>query len=50
MLVETVSNITKEKWSDVYEMNVYTFFNIVSFAKEKNNREKKAMEDWKRKH
>jgi len=24
--------MTKERWSDVYDVNVYYFFNVVSFS------------------
>lgn len=31
-LIKRYSDTTKEKWSDVYEVNIYYFLNIVSFS------------------
>lgn len=49
-LVDKVSDTTKEKWSEVFEMDVRTFFNIVCYANDKANYEKEQIERWKKLH
>ena len=31
-LIKRYSDMTKEQWKDVYDVNVYYFFNIISFS------------------
>lgn len=34
--VDLVSELTHTKWSEVFEMNIYEFFNLLSYRKDKN--------------
>lgn len=36
-MIKAVADMTNEKWSDIYEMNIYEFFNIVAFSRRYNN-------------
>lgn len=38
-LIKRYSDTTKEKWSDVYEVNIYYFLNVVSFSLELDKKE-----------
>lgn len=48
--VDRVSETTREPWSVVYDMNPYTFFNLLSYRKDKEVEEKRQMDEWKRTH
>lgn len=49
-LIDKVSDTTKEKWSDVFEMNIRTFLNIVCYTNDKAEYDKQQLEKWKRSH
>ena len=49
-LVDKVSTTTREKWSDVFEMNIRTFLNIVCYTNDKAEFDKQQIEKWKRSH
>lgn len=49
-LIDTVSETKRVSWDDAYEMNVYEFFNIISYAKEKARRKQEDMKKWSMKH
>lgn len=48
--VDKVSETTREPWSVVYDMNPYTFFNILCYRKDKDAEEKRQLEEFKRTH
>lgn len=45
-----VAQTCNESWGKVYEMNPYTFFNILAYKIDKNAEEKKQMDNWKKQH
>lgn len=47
-LIDNVSNLTRDKWDDVFQKNIYEFFNLLAYLKDKNKREKKQIERWKK--
>lgn len=49
-LVDNVSELTREKWDDVFRKNVYEFFNLLSYISHKNKKHKELIEKWKRTH
>ena len=49
-LVDQVGQLTRDKWDDVFRKNIYEFFNLVSYIRHKNNKEKQQLEQWKRTH
>lgn len=49
-LVDTVSETLREPWSEVWEKNIYEFFNIIAYTKDKRAREKAEMEKWQKSH
>jgi len=49
-LIKKYSDITKESWKDVWGVDIYQFFNIISFGVEFDRKQAKAIEEWKRKH
>lgn len=49
-LIDNVSELCREKWDDVFLKNIYEFFNLVSYLKHKNNKQKEQIEKWKRSH
>lgn len=49
-MVKEFSDLTHEKWGDVWEIDVPTFFNIISFGREYNRREAEAVKRWQQAH
>ena len=49
-LVDNVSELTRERWEDVFKKNVYEFFNLLSYIQYKNKKMKENIERWKRSH
>jgi hypothetical protein len=49
-LIDNVGQLTRDKWDDVFKKNIYEFFNILSFLKYKNNKQKEQIEKWKQTH
>ena len=49
-LVDNVSELTRERWDDVFMKNVYEFFNLLSYIQYKNKKMKDNIEKWKRSH
>lgn len=49
-LIDEVHEVTGTKWDDVYMMNVYEFFNYISYSRYKNEKQKRALEQWRMKH
>ena len=45
-----MSETTRKDWDEVFEMNIYMFFNIVAYAKDKAAFEKEQIDKWKQKH
>lgn len=48
-LVDSIAQLTNDSWDKVYEMNIYTFFNLLSYKNDKQAEEKRQMEMFKRK-
>jgi len=48
--VDRVSELTRKTWDEVFEMNVYEFFNIIAYAKDKAVAEKESIKAWEKKH
>ena len=49
-MVDTVSSTVREKWSDVFDMKIREFFNILSYTYDKGIYDKKRIEDYKKKN
>ena len=47
-LVDRVSETKRVSWDDVFMMNIYEFFNIVSYNKHKDNKFKEMKERCRR--
>lgn len=45
-----VSETTRKEWDRIYEMNIYEFFNIVSYARDKSKQKEKEIKEWRAKH
>lgn len=45
-----MSETTRKTWDDVFAMNVYEFFNIVSYIRWKNEKQKESIRKWKQSH
>lgn len=44
-----MSETKRVRWDDVFDMNVYEFFSIIAYAKEKGRRQKERFDkQWKR--
>ncbi len=46
-LIDKVSATVRKSWDDVFSMNVYEFFNIVSYLRWRDEREKQRIQRWK---
>lgn len=46
-MIDTVSETTHQPWSEIWDMGIYEFFNILGFAYERAERRKKEMRKWK---
>lgn len=46
--VDAVSETTRNSWDEVYQMNPYMFFNILSYRRDKQEEEKRQIERYKR--
>lgn len=42
--------MTRERWSDVYEMAVLEFLNVLAYRRDKNEKTKRDHEQWKAAH
>lgn len=45
-LIREFSEMTHDKWGDVFETDIYTFFNILAFSRKWNEYEKKQRQKW----
>lgn len=43
-LVDEVSETVRDTWDSVWGMNIYLFFNLAVYAREKRKREKESMD------
>ena len=50
LLINRVSDRTKINWNDVWDLNVYTFFNYLQFDVEYRKREEAEIAKWKTTH
>lgn len=48
--MDAVSETCRCEWDKVWEMPVLQFLNILSYRKEKIDKERKEIEDWKRRN
>lgn len=46
-MIDCVSETTHQPWSEVWDMGIYEFFNILGFAYTRAERRKKEMMKWK---
>ena len=49
-LIKRYLDITNEKWKEVYDVNIYNFFNIVSFSIELDKKQEEDLRKWKNSH
>ena len=47
-LVDIVSETLRISWHEVLKISVIEFLNVAAYRKEKNRKEKEALEKWKR--
>ena len=45
-----MAETTRTEWEKVFRYEITYFFNIITYARWKAEREKKQAEEWKRKH
>ena len=48
--VRVVADTTRSPWDAVWRMTAMEFFGILSYARDREERDRKAIEDWKRRH
>lgn len=48
--IDAVAELTHESWSAVWQMNIVEFFNLISYRRDKLQRQKENIEQWKRTH
>ena len=48
--MDRVSDTIREGWEYVWRMSVLEFLNILAYRKDRDEREKAAIEDWKKKN
>ena len=48
--VDTVAETTHLPWKEVFDMNIYEFFNTYHFAIQRWQRQKREMEKWRKSH
>ena len=49
-LIHDYSDFTKTKWSEVWEVNIIEFFQMLAFIKEYKRREQEAIKKYQREH
>lgn len=49
-IVDRVSETVRDSWEKVMQMNVYEFFNILCYAIDKANEEKRQLDNWRKKN
>ena len=49
-LVDVVSETLRISWHEVYHISVIEFLNVAAYRKEKNRKEKEALERWQKTH
>lgn len=49
-LIDSVSDLTKINWNDIWKLNIYDFFNYYVYAKEKNERQLQKIQKLKNGH
>lgn len=49
-MIKAVSDLTKLDWEKIWDMNVYLFFNYLSFYVENNKYEEAQIRQWKAQH
>jgi len=40
--------MTKEPWSAIWEVDIYSFFNTIAFSRKWHEHEKEELEKWKK--
>ena len=46
-LVDQVSETERISWDDAFKLPIYEFFNVVSYIRWKNDRQKELINKWK---
>lgn len=49
-MINKVSDRTKMDWEQIWELNIYTFFNYLQFDVEYKKLEERELERWKATH
>mgnify|MGYP003289428349 CR=1 FL=1 len=49
-MIDRVSEITRYNWGEVLKMNIFEFLNILCYGRDKNEEQKRQIENFKRKH
>lgn len=50
LLINRVSERTKLTWEQIWDLNIYTFFNYLQFDVEYRKMEEREMQKWKQTH
>lgn len=50
MLINRVSDRTKISWKDIWDLNIYEFFNYLQFDLEYKKMEERELAKWKATH
>lgn len=45
-----MSETTRCEWDKVWEMNVYEFFNIIAYSKDKAAEKERQIKEWRKQH
>lgn len=49
-MINRVSERTKMVWTDIWDLNIYEFFNYLQFDVEYRKMEEREMQKWKQTH
>lgn len=49
-MIKRVSDLTKINWDNIWDMNVYTFFNYLNFDITYTRYEQQQIEQWRNTH
>lgn len=48
--VDAISELTRQPWDSVWNMDVIEFLNLICYREDKLNEQKKQIEKWRRTH
>lgn len=48
--MDSIADTTHETWDNVWQMNIVEFLNILCYIKDKNEKRKREVEQWRKTH